>query len=95
MRDVFALGGIGLLSFGLSALGAAVGLVLGHLRLPLLIAYIGSPVGGASTNLAVSGLGALAGSYRHAREGRVWLSVLALIGNLAVALPLAGLLLRR
>jgi uncharacterized membrane protein YfcA len=93
MHDVFALGGIGLLSFVLSFLGAAVGLVLGHLRLPLLIAYIGSPVGGASTNLAVSGLGALAGTYRHAREGRVWLSVLAFIGIPSAAGAILGVLL--
>jgi uncharacterized membrane protein YfcA len=75
-----ALLGIGLVSFVLSFLGAAVGLVLGHLRLPLLVAYLGSPVTGASTNLAVSGLGALAGALRHGREGRVSLSVLALVG---------------
>jgi hypothetical protein len=50
--------------------GAAVGLVLGHLRLPLLVAHLGSPGAGASTHLAVSGLGALAGTARHARAGR-------------------------
>jgi uncharacterized membrane protein YfcA len=37
-------------------------------------------VAGASTNLAVSGLGALAGTFRHARGGRVSLPVLALMG---------------
>lgn len=74
------LGGIAALSFVLSFIGAAVGLVLGHFRLPLLIAYLGSPVAGASTNLAVSGLGALTGSIRHAREGRISVPVLALMG---------------
>jgi hypothetical protein len=34
---------IALLSFALAFIGAAVGLVLGHLRWPLLIAHVGSP----------------------------------------------------
>jgi uncharacterized membrane protein YfcA len=79
-RDLLLLSGIGAVSFVLSFVGAAVGMVLGHLRLPLLVAYLGSPVSGASTNLAVSGLGALAGTARHARAGRISLSVLVLIG---------------
>lgn len=45
---------------------------------------------------AACGLGALAAIVALARgEARLWLSVLALVGNLAVALPVAGLLLRR
>jgi uncharacterized membrane protein YfcA len=79
-QDLLLLGGIGLVSFVLSFIGAGVGLVLGHLRLPLLVAFLGSPVSGASTNLAVSGLGALAGAGRHFRGGRVSLSALALMG---------------
>src|SRR5262245_57379050 len=51
------LAGIGVLSFGLALFGAAVGLVLGHLRLPLLVYALGSPIVGAATNLAISGLG--------------------------------------
>lgn len=80
VQAALALGGIAALSFVLSFFGAAVGLVLGHFRLPLLIAYLGSPVAGASTNLAISGLGALSGSLRHARQGRVSLPVVALMG---------------
>src|SRR4051812_48427675 len=63
--------GIGALSFFLAFIGAAVGLILGHLRLPLLIAYLGSPAAGAMTNLIISGSGAVAGSASHVREGRV------------------------
>jgi uncharacterized membrane protein YfcA len=92
-HSVLVLCGIGVLSFFLSVLGATVGLVLGHLRLPLLIAYLGSPVAGASTNLAVSGLGALAGTVRHAREGRVSVRVLAFIGIPSAAGAIAGVLL--
>jgi uncharacterized protein len=88
-----ALGGIAVLSFLLSFVGAAVGLVLGHLRLPLLVAHLGSPVVGASTNLAVSGLGALAGTARHAREGRISLTVLALVGVPSAVGAAVGMLL--
>jgi uncharacterized membrane protein YfcA len=91
--DLVVLGGIGLVSFVLSFIGAAVGMVLGHLRLPLLIAYLDSPVSGASTNLAVSGLGALAGSIRHVREGRVSLAALALVGIPSALGAVAGMLL--
>ena len=71
---------IGALSFVLAFIGAAVGLILGHLRLPLLIAYLGSPAAGAMTNLIISGSGAVAGSASHVREGRVSWKGVALIG---------------
>ena len=92
-RDLLLLGGIGLVSFVLSLIGAAVGMVLGHLRLPLLVAFLGSPVSGASTNLAVSGLGALAGAGRHVRGGRVSLGALALVGIPSALGAVAGMLL--
>lgn len=72
--------GIGVLSFALAFIGAAVGLILGHLRLPLLIGYLGSPTSGAMTNLLISGAGALSGSASHVREGRVSWPGVALIG---------------
>ncbi len=71
---------IALLSFVLSFIGAAVGLILGHLRLPLLILYLGHPGAGAMTNLLVSGTGALGGVTRHARGGRISWTALALMG---------------
>jgi uncharacterized membrane protein YfcA len=92
-KDLLVLGGIGVVSFVLSLIGAAVGMVLGHLRLPLLVAYLGSPVSGASTNLAISGLGALAGSVRHLRGGRVSLTALVLVGIPSALGAVAGMLL--
>jgi uncharacterized membrane protein YfcA len=71
---------IAVVTFALSFVGAAVGLVLGHLRLPMLIAYLGSPGAGVATNLIVSASGAVAGSARHARAGRVSWAGLALMG---------------
>jgi uncharacterized membrane protein YfcA len=92
-RSLLVLCGIGAVSFVLSYVGAAVGMVLGHLRLPLLVAYLGSPVLGASTNLAVSGLGALAGAARHARGGRVSLQALVLVGVPSAVGAAVGMLL--
>jgi uncharacterized membrane protein YfcA len=92
-RDLLILGGIGAVSFALSFVGAAVGMVLGHLRLPLLVAFLGSPVTGASTNLAVSGLGALAGAGRHLRARRVSLTALALVGVPSAVGAATGMLL--
>lgn len=77
---VLVLVGIGAVSFVLSYVGAAAGLILGHLRLPLLVYALGNPVAGASTNLAVSGAGAVAGSVAHLRAGRVSGKVLLLMG---------------
>jgi len=70
----------GVVSFGLSYAGAAVGLILGHLRLPLFVYTLGSAVGGATTNLAVSGVGALAGSFRHTSDGHISRPLLLLMG---------------
>ena len=71
---------IALVSFILSFIGAVVGLILGHLRLPLLILYLGHPGAGAMTNLLVSGSGALGGVVRHACGGRISWTALALMG---------------
>jgi len=48
-----------------------LGLVLGTLRLPLIVAVTGSPLAAAGTNIAISAASAGAGALRHAREGRV------------------------
>jgi uncharacterized membrane protein YfcA len=92
-KDLLILCGIGVVSFILSFVGAAVGMVLGHIRLPLLVAFLRSPVSGASTNLAVSGLGALAGAGRHARAGRISLTALALVGIPSAVGAAVGMLL--
>lgn len=84
--------GTGAVSFALSYAGAAAGLILGHLRLPLLVYTLGSPIGGASTNLAVSGFGAIAGAVKHIRDGRVSLSVLLLMGLPSVIGSIAGVI---
>lgn len=69
--EFLVLGLVALLSFGLSYLGASVGLVFGQLRLPILVYWLGSPVVGAATSLCISAVAALVGAARHQRAGRV------------------------
>lgn len=78
--ELFVLGLVALLSFGLSYLGASVGLVFGQLRLPILVYWLGSPTVGAATSLTISAVAIMVGAARHARGGRVQLRLVATIG---------------
>jgi uncharacterized membrane protein YfcA len=66
-------------SFVAGAAGAALGLVLGTLRLPLILLAAGDPTAGAGTNIAISAAAAGSGGLRHAREGRVDWRVVAVM----------------
>lgn len=79
-QDALFLAAIAFASFTLAFYGAAVGMVLGHLRLRLLLYYLPSAAAGSATNLAISGLGALTGTLKHFREGRVSGRVLLVMG---------------
>jgi uncharacterized membrane protein YfcA len=74
------------------ALGAAVGLVLGTLRLPLILVLSGDASSAAGTNVAISAASAGSGSVRHAREGRVdwqvaaWMIPPTVVGSVMGAL---------
>jgi uncharacterized membrane protein YfcA len=73
-------------------LGAALGLVLGTQRLPLILVASGSPAAAAGTNIAISAAAAASGSVRHAREGRVdwrvvaWMAPPSVVGAVLGAL---------
>ncbi len=71
---------IGIASFGMAYVGAAVGLVLGHFRVVLFTYVLGSPAAGAATSMAVSTVSTLAGAARHARSGRVQVRPLLVMG---------------
>jgi hypothetical protein len=79
-------------SFAAGYLGSMLGLVLGTLRLPLIVAVSGSPLAAAGTNIAISAAAAGAGALRHAREGRVdwrivaWMAPPSVVGAVAGAL---------
>ena len=73
-------------SFVAGYVGSMLGLVLGTLRLPLIVAVSGSPLAAAGTNIAISAASAGAGALRHAREGRVdwrvvaWMAPPSIVG---------------
>jgi uncharacterized membrane protein YfcA len=78
-------------SFAAGYLGAAVGLVLGTLRLPAILLLAGTPSAGAGTNIAISAAAAATGGWRHARAGRVdwrvvaWMTPPSVVGAIAGA----------
>jgi uncharacterized membrane protein YfcA len=85
-----ALTGVGVWCFVVALVGALLGLVLGNIRLPLLLAVGSSPAAVGGANIAVSGLAAAAGAVTHVRARRVdwrlvaWMlppSVLGAIGG--------------
>lgn len=71
---------IAVISFGLSYLGSAVGLVLGQLRVILLVYVLGDVVVGTSTSLVISTCGTLAGVIPHLRGKRISPMLLLTIG---------------
>jgi hypothetical protein len=70
-----------------------LGLVLGTLRLPLIVAITGSPISAAGTNIAISSASAAAGALRHLREGRADWGVVAWTAPPSIAGAVAGALL--
>ena len=78
---------LSLLSLAVGVLGGFVGLALGTMRLPALLLMGVNPQFAAGTNILVSALSAVAGGYRHVKEGRIdwgvvlWLGVPSLIGG--------------
>jgi uncharacterized membrane protein YfcA len=79
-------------SFVAGALGSAVGLVLGTLRLPLILLLSGSPSSAAGTNVAISAAAAASGSAAHVRAGRVSWPVVAWMAPPSVAGAVVGAL---
>ena len=80
-------------SFVAGALGSALGLVLGTLRLPVILLAAGDPTAGAGTNIAISAAAAGSGGLRHAREGRVDWRVVAVMAPPSVVGAVVGSLL--
>ena len=79
-------------SFVAGYVGSMLGLVLGTLRLPLIVAVSGSPLAAAGTNIAISASSAAAGALRHLREGRVDWRVVAWMAPPSVAGAIVGAL---
>jgi uncharacterized membrane protein YfcA len=77
-------------SFVAGLLGGAVGLVLGSLRLPALVAVSTTPAAAAGANIAVSAVSALVAAIAHARAGRVDWRIAAWMAPPSVAAAFAG-----
>jgi uncharacterized membrane protein YfcA len=79
-------------SFVAGYVGSMLGLVLGTLRLPLIVAISGNPIAAAGTNIAISAAAAASGAVSHAREGRVdwrlvaWMAPPSIVGAVLGAL---------
>jgi uncharacterized protein len=65
------LAGFALWCFAVAAVGGVVGLVLGNLRLPVVLALASSAAAGGGTNIAISGVAAATASVAHVRAGRI------------------------
>jgi uncharacterized protein len=84
--DALEIAAVVVWAFGVSLVGGLVGLVLGNLRLPVMLAFASSPAAGAGANVAVSGAAAVAAASRHARAGRLdwrlfaWMAPASLVG---------------
>ena len=80
-----------LVGFVPALLGGLAGLVLGNLRWPFVLALVNGPASlAAGTNIAVSTLSAVGGTYQHVREGRFDASLFALLGAAAMVGGLVG-----
>ncbi len=77
-------------SFVAGYVGSMLGLVLGTLRLPLIVALSGSPLAAAGTNIAISAAAAGTGALRPAREGRVDWRIVAWMAPPSIAGAVAG-----
>ena len=84
MEFVLKMAGLGVVGFAVGFIGAMVGLVLGSLRLPVVVAVTATPGIAAGTNIAISAMGALSGTLRHWREGRVSGVLLASMGSASI-----------
>ena len=79
-------------SFVAGYVGSMLGLVLGTLRLPLIVAISGNPLAAAGTNIAISAAAAASGAVSHARERRVdwrlvaWMAPPSIVGAIVGAL---------
>ena len=80
-------------SFAAGYVGSMLGLVLGTMRLPLLVAIAGSPLAAACTNIAISAASAGAGALRHMRARRVDWRIVAWMAPPSVAGAVLGALL--
>jgi uncharacterized membrane protein YfcA len=86
--DPLALAALLVWCFVVALAGGAVGLVLGNIRIPAVVAVASSPAAGAGANLGISGVAAVAAAVVHVRGGRIdwrvfaWMAPPSVVGAL-------------
>src|SRR5262249_58468513 len=94
--DALLLVAVALWCFTVAALGGLVGLVLGNIRLPVIVAAASSPAAGAGANIGISAVSALTAAVTHIRGGRIdwrifgWVTPPSLVGGGAGGPPPGG-----
>jgi uncharacterized protein len=78
--ELLALTGTALVSFLMSYYGAALGLVLGQVRVALLTHLLANAAIGSATSLSISTLATLVGTLGHVRGARVDVKLLLSVG---------------
>lgn len=87
--DALELALVAVWCFVVALAGGLVGLVLGNIRLPAVLAVAASPAAGAGANIGISAVAAATASVAHIRAGRVdwrlfgWMAPPSIAGALA------------
>lgn len=76
--------------FAVALAGGLVGLVLGNLRLPAVLALADSPAAGGGANIAISGVAAATAAIAHVRAGRINWRLVRWMGPPSAAGAVAG-----
>jgi len=69
--DPLALAAVVAWCFAVALAGGVVGLVLGNIRIPAIVAVASNPAAGAGANIGISGVAATAAAIVHIRAGRI------------------------
>jgi uncharacterized protein len=88
--DLLGLIAVGAWCFAVALAGGLVGLVLGNIRLPVMLAAASGPAAGAGANIGVSGVAAAAASIAHIRAGRINWRLFAWMAPPSMAGAVAG-----
>jgi uncharacterized membrane protein YfcA len=87
--DPLLLAAVAAWCFTVALVGGALGLVLGNIRLPAIVAVASGPAAGAGANVGISGIAATAAAVVHIRGGRIdwrvfaWMAPPSIVGALA------------
>jgi uncharacterized membrane protein YfcA len=87
--DPILLAAVAVWCFVVALVGGAIGLVLGNIRLPAIVAVASGPAAGAGANVGISGVAATAAAIVHIRAGRIdwrvfaWMAPPSIVGALA------------